>query len=497
MNEALQRWREDFARDPDTAFDRLVRGVVPLGAAGQLSFGEILDDLFEPSDVALDSAAAAWLEKRILGPVPDGTSLHRWVAVLEEYFRGIAAMELTKTGEILRRQHKRLRLWLHDFYEGPDRDPEAAYLIAVARAQDDHRFASLWRCLILGEEQEGRQYLGIGILGFRKMPGLDGRESSDVPEGLLKALVDLGDKPGTKQANWKQTMFGLFATYPRTKKYWVDHLAPVLRFHDEPSNAREWLSASDMLPGIPRWRKNTAVATAVVQRALPVPPRESIDWVNRVTQDPALCETHEFAVFLNRHRVYVQLTGDSALINLTFNNLARSIVKTDTSRAGSAVSLVEEALSWKPSDPLTWTNYAKMLALAHREEEAVNVLWKARQRFPWDSFIRNELGRILRQSGDFAAAEGVFREAASQFPGDEVCRNSLAETLRAMDRVDEARKIYEQTRRDFPKDVFSRSGLADLLIDQNQADEAEQVLREALSVDATNHVVRGGLRVHC
>ncbi len=36
MNEALQRWREDFAREPDTAFDRLVRGVVPLGGASQL-----------------------------------------------------------------------------------------------------------------------------------------------------------------------------------------------------------------------------------------------------------------------------------------------------------------------------------------------------------------------------------------------------------------------------------------------------------------------------
>ncbi len=102
MNEALQLWRENFARDPETAFDRLVRGVVPLGAAGMLSFGEILDALFEPGDATLDTAAASWLEKSILGPVPSGTSLHRWASVLEEYFRGIALMELPKTGEILR-----------------------------------------------------------------------------------------------------------------------------------------------------------------------------------------------------------------------------------------------------------------------------------------------------------------------------------------------------------------------------------------------------------
>ena len=143
MNEDLQRWREDFARDSDTAFDRLVRGVVPLGGASQLSFGEILDALFEPGDAALDLAAAGWLAKRILGPVPENTSLHRWASVLEEYFRGIATMELPETGGILRRKHKRLRLWLHGFYEGPDRDPEGAYLLALARAQDSRHFSPL------------------------------------------------------------------------------------------------------------------------------------------------------------------------------------------------------------------------------------------------------------------------------------------------------------------------------------------------------------------
>ena len=206
MNESLQRWREDFGHEPDAAFDRLVRGLVPLGAAGQLSFGEILDALFEPGDMALDAASANWLRKRILGTVPDGSTLNRWVSVLEEYFRGIAAMELPQTGEILRQQRKRLRLWLHGFYEGSDRDPEGAYLLALARAQDEQRFSPLWRRLILGEELAGRSYLGIGILGFRKMPGHDGRESSDVPEGLLLALVELADKSGTGQAKWKQTI---------------------------------------------------------------------------------------------------------------------------------------------------------------------------------------------------------------------------------------------------------------------------------------------------
>ena len=53
MNLALKQWQEAFAREPVTALDRLVRGLVSLGAAGQLSLGEILSRAFAPGDAAL------------------------------------------------------------------------------------------------------------------------------------------------------------------------------------------------------------------------------------------------------------------------------------------------------------------------------------------------------------------------------------------------------------------------------------------------------------
>ena len=356
MNEALQRWRGDFARDPDGAFDRLVRGIVPLGGASQLSLGEILDALFEPGDAALDTVAAGWLEKRILGPVPENTSLHHWVSVLEDYFRGVAAMELPQTGKILRRQYKRLRLWLHGFYEGPDRDPEGAYLLALARAQDDQRFSPVWRRLILGEELAGRPYLGIGILGFRKMPEQDSRESSGVPEGLIRALVELADKPGTGQAKWKQTMRSLFATYRRSESYWVEHLAPLLPHHQAQSNARDWLST--LLPDIPRWRPPIAEFQDSLRSARPVPLQVCQDWVQQIRNNPELCDTPDFSTFLDQHRTYAKTTGDPEFINKTFNNLSTSIVRADSRWAAFAISLMEEALEWAPWNPHNWTSYA-------------------------------------------------------------------------------------------------------------------------------------------
>ncbi len=491
MNEALQRWREEFAREPDTAFDRLVRGLVPLGAAGQLSFGEVLDGLFEPGDTALDTAAARWLERHILGLLPDGTSLHRWVAVLEEYFRGIAAMELPKTGEILRRQHKRIRLWLHGFYEGPDRDPEGSYLLALTRAQDSQQFSPLWRSLILGDELAGRSYLGIGILGFRKMPEQDRREAADVPEGLVQALVELGDKPGTGQAKWKQTMRSLFATYRRSESYWVDHLAPLLPHYTQPSNAREWLSA--LLPGIPKWRPPIAETLVPVRRTTKVPVPVSREWAKRVRDNADLCDAPEFSAFLDQHRAYVETTGDPEYINKTFNNLSTAIIRADSGRSDYALSLIEEALEWAPWNPHNWTSYAIVLCSAHREEDAISALWEARHRFAWNPFIRTELGRILRENGDLTASEGVLREAVGHFPSDVVCRTALAQTLRAMERFEDARDVYEQACRDFLDDVICRKGLADLLIDLDDADGAERIYREVLEVDERDRYARGGL----
>ncbi|MBI3824173.1 MAG: tetratricopeptide repeat protein [Planctomycetes bacterium] len=488
MNEALQRWREEFERDPGTALDRLARGFIPLGAAGPLSLGDVLDFFFEPADSALDSAVECWLDKHILAALPDGTTLNRWVAVLEEFFRGIAPMELPNTGKFLRRQHKRLRLWLHGFYQGPDRDPEGAYLFALARAQRDRQFSPLWRRLILGEEPGKRSYLGIGILGFRKMPDADGRESADVPQGLLEAMMELADKGGISESKWKQTMRSVFATYRRTAQYWVNHLAPIRPNRHQPSKARDWLSA--LLPGLKGWRPSTGASPRRVQ---PVPVYVSKDWAERLRKDPAQCDSREFAEFLDWHRSYAELTGFPNFINKTFNNVAMSIIRADRKRAPVALSLMEEALQWAPWNPRNWTSYARVLHAARRDGDAVSILWEARHRFAWDHVIRSELGVMLREQGDWTTSEYVLREAVAQFPTNVVCRNGLAETLRAMDRLDEARAVYEETVALFPENDVSRSGWAETLRAMGRREEARAVYEDAIALFPTITACRTGL----
>ncbi|MBM1192380.1 tetratricopeptide repeat protein [Pseudomonas weihenstephanensis] len=510
--------------EPESAFDRLVHGVVPLGVAAPLTLGEILYDVFEPGDIELDTAAATWLDKHILGEVPNALTLDRWVTVLEEFFRGIALMELPKTGEILRNQHRRLCLWLHGFYEGPDRDPEGAYLLALTRSQNDQRFSKLWRRLILGYKTAGRPYLGVGILGFRKMPGKDGRASADVPEGLLQALLKLAEEPGVKHIKWKQTLRSVFAAYRRTEKYWVERILPMLPDRRQQSNARDWLSI--LLPSIVGSTSSGSSSEGYLLRTQAVSRETCEYWVQRARKSPSECNSVEFLSFLEQHRDYARTTGDAEYLNKTFNNLSTSIVRADRKMSDISLGLIGEALEWVPSDSRNWISYAIVLDAAHRKDDAISALWEARYRFAYEPFIRNELGRLLRDDGDLVTSESVFLEAISHFPNDVVCRTGLGETLRAMERFDDAYVVYEQACRDFPDNSFCRnglaetlrgmgqfnealevykkacrdstdlacrSGLAELLIDLDNPDEAEKIYREALKLDGQNFYIKSGL----
>ena len=557
MTHAVQLWREEFSRDPATAFDRLVRGVVPLGAFAQLSLGEILSSVFDSGDAPLDLTAAAWIEQHILNVVPEGLTPRRWSAVLEEFFQAVSIMGLPRTGEVMRRQYDRLRLWLSGFYEGADRDPEAAYLAALARAQTDERFSSLWRRFILEEKQIGRSYLSIGILGFRKMPDQNGHPASDVPEGLLQALVELADLPQTPQAKWKQTVRSLFATYRRSENYWTEHLAPLLQHQQEHPNALKWLQS--ILPGLRNHDREGLRSNS--RKIKPVAVSTSIDWAKRISKDASLCDSPQFEAFLTEHRRYAEATGDPNYISKTFNNVAQSIVRADPSRVDVAIPLIEEARSWAPWNPYNWTVSANVLWAANRKAEALDVLWKARHNFAWELVTRNQLATFLQRNGDSTTALAVLREAASQFPNeisiryalvhlltecklfseaisalsraakdfpetlslrthraqllnelsrpeealevyeqmeqefhdDISIRNRRAQLLRDLGESEKARELYKATANDFPEDVISRSALADLLIDADDLEEAERLYREALIIDRLNPYLRGGL----
>ena len=481
MNQALHTWREEFDRQPVDSLDRLIRGVVALGSVSQLSIGELLDLAFEPEDEALDAAVKTWLADRILRRVPEGMTPSRWTAVLDESLRGIATLGLPQTGQLLREEHSRIRLWLRGLYEGPDRDPEGSYLLALAYCQSDQRFSQLWRRLVLGEELAERPYRDIGLLGFRKMPDAQGRPAADVPVGLIQVLLELASRQVVKRDEWLQIVRSIFAAYRRTEDYWIRHFRDAINsMLAREKHIDDWLATL-----LPHWHKGLREnRDATAQHAIrPIPIWESLDWVQRVAKKPDLCETNELELFLDRHRVYARTTGDSQYLVKTFNNLAARVIAADRSKASCAVRWIKEALDWERTNSHNWTVYAKVLWAANRRPEAKDILWEARQRIPWNRVVRNELGRLLRNDGELVTSASVYREAASHFPNDAFCRNGLAETLRQMGQLEEARKVYEQTCKDFPNDAVCRERLADLLIGLADPEQADTVHKKASGIE--------------
>jgi tetratricopeptide (TPR) repeat protein len=477
MNQAFYAWREEFDQRPVEALDRLIRGVVALGSVSQLSIEELLDLAFEPEDESLDAAVKTWLADKILHRVPEGITSSRWTAVLNEFLRAIATMNLQQTGQLLRGEHSRIRLWLRGLYEGPDRDPEGSYLLALAYYQSDEQFSQLWRRLVLAEELPERPYRDIGLCGFRKMPDAQGHPAADVPAGLIQVLLELANRQGVKRDEWLQIVHAIFTAYRRTEDYWIHRFRDTLsRMPAKERHIDDWLVAL-----FPRWQKQLRGDGNVTRQhtAAPIPIWESLEWVERIAKQPDLCESRELALFLESHRRYARTTGDSESLVKTFNNLASRVIAADRSKASCAISWIKEALGWERFNPRNWTVYAKVLWAVDERSGAKDTLWEARQRFPWNPFVRSELSQLLRDDGDLLTSLATYREAAALFPSNVVFRTGLAETLRQMDQLAEAREVYEQARKEFPNNVFCWNGLAETLRQMGQLAEAREVYEQA------------------
>src|SRR5207245_2287334 len=131
-----------------------------------------------------------------------------------------------------------------------------------------------------------------------------------------------------------------------------------------------------------------------------VPVHESLEWVDRVAHDSSLCDGEQLNQFLEQHRAYARATGDSEFLVKTFNNLASRVIRADRHRANWAIARLEEAIDWDASNPHNWTAYAQALWAANRRSDALDALWRSRQRFAWAPFIRTELARLLWKQGD-------------------------------------------------------------------------------------------------
>lgn len=104
---------------------------------------------------------------------------------------------------------------------------------------------------------------------------------------------------------------------------------------------------------------------------------------------------------------------------------------------------LEQLVFTHPEYPGPWVNLAILYRRGGRADEAADALTTALGIAPDHAVANNELGVLLREQGDFAAAEAAYRRAIESEPGYALARYNLAVLLDLyLNREEEALRLY-------------------------------------------------------
>ncbi len=499
MNESVKKWLDELTDSPSVAIQKLILGYAGVVAWSRSSLRESFIEIYQTHATALDETVAGWLEQRLMKMPPENTPTLVWASHLQDLFSALAGLPLPQVARYLRDHLRDIRSWLRPFRRDESLDPEAAYLAALAWAETNQHLEGLWQGLALRSDHEPAYYIDIGLLGLRKTRDELGRLPEKVPTVLLTTLIDLADIFGASQKNWLLTTRAILGGYRFSQETWIREFTEALNARPDAKNAPVWLKK--ILPDL-KVNHETLPHNHCGITLTPLAEKNELIWKIKQNGPEAHCQ--ELTLVLENERAYAKITGNPYFLVRTFNRLASAALMHDSDWA---VARAEEALIWDKNNPYNWVIYAQCLwsqgirmqqtgnhakgeAICH---EAIDTLWTARFRFPWNDIVRNELSHLYRNAGDFWSAEAIYRETISEFPNDNVCRNGLADLLMKSGRTAEAEAIYRETMREFPKDDVCRNGLADLLMKSGRKEEAETIYRETIRKFPKNDVCRNGL----
>jgi Flp pilus assembly protein TadD len=499
MNESVKKWLDELEDFPSVAIQKLILGYAGVVAWSRSSLRESFIEIYQTHAIVLDEAVAGWLEQRLMKLPPENTPMLVWASHLQDLFSALAGLPLPQVARYLRDHLRDIRSWLRPLRRDESLDPEAAYLAALAWAETNKHLEGLWQGITLRTDCEPAYYTDIGLLGLRKTRDELGRLPEKVQTVLLTTLIDLADIFGVSQKNWLLTTRALLGGYRFSQETWIREFTEALNARPDAKNAPVWLKK--ILPDL-KVNHETLSHNHYGITLTPLAEKNKLIW--KIKQNGPEAYRKELTLVLENERAYAKITRDTYSIVRTFNRLASAARMHDSDWA---VARAEEALIWDKNNHYNWVIYAQCLwsqgirmqqtgnhakgeAICH---EAIDTLWTARFRFPWNDVVHNELSHLYRNAGDFWSAEAIYRETMREFPKDDVCRNGLADLLMKSGRTEEAEAIYRETMTEFPKDDVCCNGLADLLMKSGRTEEAEAIYRETMREFPKDDVCRNGL----
>lgn len=151
-------------------------------------------------------------------------------------------------------------------------------------------------------------------------------------------------------------------------------------------------------------------------------------------------------------------------------------------RTGDREGALRERAQAARLDPRLQLEYARLLEIVGRTEDAVREYEGVLANNPGASVVHVDIGRLFFRAGDYRRAAEHLQAAIQIQPDDAVVQQELAYALDQTGSREQAEAVYRRVLTQVPRASMTRSLLAANLSDRGRRDEALAVLREGLRV---------------
>lgn len=127
MNQSVQNWLDKFASEPENEIHKLIMNYAGVVAWAKSSLNQCFREIYEEKHDELDSALVNWLEKNILGDIPENTSPLVWASTLENLFSALKGIHLPRVVVLMLSRGEDWISWLKPMKVDNVVDPLASY----------------------------------------------------------------------------------------------------------------------------------------------------------------------------------------------------------------------------------------------------------------------------------------------------------------------------------------------------------------------------------
>ncbi len=158
--------------------------------------------------------------------------------------------------------------------------------------------------------------------------------------------------------------------------------------------------------------------------------------------------------------------------------------------APRAAELYEQVLAENPLSGEALLGLSFCHFHAGKLDEATGVLLRARMHFPDNAVVRNQLGMIFAQKGEWNHAVDSFEAAAKIDPSYPEAHHNLSQALISLGDYERGVRVISDWLRSHPRDVVALMIMARVNLEVERVDEARVYLEQIITVEPEHEEAR-------